>query len=149
MKTLFNPRDREALSHRLAALEPGAQRLWGRMDSAQMLAHCAVALEVATGERALPQAFLGKLIGPLVGLLVLGRRPFSRSAPTAPAFVVADARDFEAERIRVATLIDHFLQRGPGHAARQRHPFFGRLSGEQWGRLVYKHLDHHLRQFGV
>jgi hypothetical protein len=149
MQTIFHPADREAIARRLATLEPEAQRQWGRMDAAQMLAHCAVGLEVAAGERSLPQAFLGKLIGPLVGVLVLGQRPFGHDAPTAPAFVVLGARDFEAERIRVATLIDHVVQRGPEHAAQQTHPFFGRLSGEKWGRLVYKHLDHHLRQFGV
>ena len=149
MKTLFNPADREALCLRLAALEPDAPRLWGSMNAAQMLAHCAIALEVAAGDRPLPQAFLGKLIGPLVGRLILGQRPFSHNAPTAPGFVVREARDFEAERIRVATLMDRVVQHGPESAGRQTHPFFGRLSGDQWGRLAHKHLDHHLRQFGV
>ena len=149
MKTVFNPRDREALSHRLAALEPGARRLWGKMDAAQMLSHCAAMLEVCTGDRPMKQAFLGKLITPLFGRMILGERPFSRDAPTDPSFVVSDPRDFEAERIRVATLIDRLVRHGPESAGRQTHPFFGRLSGEQWGRLVYKHLDHHLRQFGV
>ena len=149
MKTLFNPKDREALSLRLAALEPDAQRQWGRMNAAQMLAHCAIALEVAAGDRPMPQAFLGKLITPLFGRMILGERPFSRDSPTNPSFVVTDLRDFEAERIRVATLIDRVVQHGPESAGRQTHPFFGRLSGDQWGRLAHKHLDHHLRQFGV
>lgn len=26
---------------------------------------------------------------------------------------------------------------------------FGRISGRSWGVLQHKHLDHHLRQFGV
>ena len=149
MKTLFNPADREALSHRLAALEPGSPRQWGQMDAAQMLRHCAIALEVASGDRPMKQAFLGKLLTPFIGRLILGARPFRRNAPTAPTFVVSDAQDFDAERARVATLIDRCVQRGVESASRQTHPFFGRLGGDQWGHLIYKHLDHHLSQFGV
>jgi hypothetical protein len=149
MKTIFHPADREEISHRLAVLEPAAPRLWGTMDPAQMLAHCATVLAVGTGDRPMKQAFLGKLVTPLLGWVLLGERPFSRDAPTDPSFVVTGAQDFEAERIRVATLIDRFVRHGPESAGRQTHPFFGRLNGDQWGRLVYKHLDHHLRQFGV
>lgn len=149
LESLFNPLDREALAHRVAALEPSAQRQWGTMDSAQMLLHCAIGLEAATGDRPLKQAFLGKLVTPFIRKFVLGTQPFRRNVPTDPTFVVADARDFEAERVRLATLIDRFVRRGPEAAATQVHVFFGRLSGEEWGRLMYKHLDHHLRQFGV
>lgn len=149
MQSLFNPADREALAHRLAALEPGTTRQWGRMDPAQMLLHCAIGLETATGDRPMQQAFLGKLLTPFIRKLVLGRKPFRRNSPTDPTFVVSDARDFEAERARLATLIDRFVRRGPDSAGKATHAFFGRLSGEEWGRLMHKHLDHHLRQFGV
>lgn len=149
MKSLFNPADREALSQRLAALEPGTQRQWGRMDVAQMLFHCALGLEAATGDRPMKQVFLGKLLGPFVRGMVLGERPFKQSSPTDRSLVVSDARDFEVERARLATLIDRFVQRGPESAAKATHAFIGRLSGDEWGRLMYKHLDHHLRQFGV
>ncbi|HJW72102.1 MAG TPA: DUF1569 domain-containing protein [Geothrix sp.] len=149
MPSLFNPADREALAHRLAALEPGTTRQWGKMDPAQMLLHCAIGLETATGDRPMRQAFLGKLLTPFIRKLVLGRKPFRRNSPTDPSFVVSDARDFEAERARLATLIDRFVRRGPESAGKATHAFFGRLSGEEWGRLMHKHLDHHLRQFGV
>ncbi len=149
MKTLFNALDREALAHRVAALEPSAQRQWGTMDPAQMLLHCALGLEVATGDRPMKQVLLGKLLTPFLRRIVLGKLPFRRHLPTSPAFVVAAARDFEAERIRLATLLDRFVRRGSEAAATQVHPFFGRLRGDEWGRLAYKHLDHHLRQFGV
>ncbi len=149
MKSLFNPADRESLAHRLADLERGAVRQWGKMDPAQMLCHCATGLEAATGARPMKQVFLGKLLTPFLRGMVLGERPFRRNSPTDPAFVISDARDFEVERTRLATFIDRFIQYGPAAAARQTHPFFGRLSGDEWGRLMYKHLDHHLRQFGV
>ncbi len=149
MKSLFNPTDRESLSLRLATLEPDTTRQWGKMDPAQMLLHCAIGLEAVTGGRPMKQVFLGKLVTPFIRGRVLGEKPFRRNVPTAPAFVVSDRRDFEEERTRLATLVDRFIQRGAESAGKQTHPFFGRLSGEEWGRLMYKHLDHHLRQFGL
>lgn len=149
MKSLFNPTDRESLSRRLATLEPDARRQWGKMDPAQMLLHCAIGLEAVTGDLPTKQVFLGKLVTPFIRGLVLGEKPFRRNVPTDPTFVVSDRRGFEEERTRLATQIDRFVQRGPGSAGKKPHVFFGRLSGDEWGRLMYKHLDHHLRQFGV
>ncbi|MBK8572681.1 MAG: DUF1569 domain-containing protein [Holophagaceae bacterium] len=149
MKSLFNPGDRDTLAQRLSELEPTAQRQWGKMDSAQMLRHCAISLGDALGERPVKQAFLGKLITPLIRGQIFGDKPFGRNAPTDPTYVIKDSPDFDAERARLATLIDRVVQRGTAKTEGMIHPFFGRLSGEQWGRLIYKHFDHHLRQFGV
>lgn len=149
MRSMFNPVDRESLAHRLATLEPDARRQWGKMEPAQMLLHCAIGLEAATGDRPMKQVLLGKLLTPFIRGMVLGERPFRRNSPTDPAFVVSDARTFETERTRLATLIDRFVQRGPKSAEKETHAFFGRLNGDEWGRLMYKHLDHHLKQFGV
>ena len=149
MKTLFNPADREALSHRLAALEPGSPRQWGQMDAAQMLHHCTIAMEDILGEREVKQAFLGRLVTPLIRGLIFGEKPFRRGSPTDPLYVVSQPQAFDVERARLATLIDRVVQRGTAKTEGGVHPFFGRLSGEQWGILGYKHLDHHLRQFGV
>jgi len=149
MQSLFNPADREALSMRVATLGPDASRQWGTMAPAQMLLHCAIGLEAATGDRPMKQAFLGKLVTPFILGSVLGEKPLRRNVPTDPSFVVSDPREFEVERTRLATLIDRFIRRGPEAAAQETHAFFGRLSGDQWGRLMFKHLDHHLRQFGV
>lgn len=149
MNSLFNPKDREALSLRLAELEPDAARQWGRMAPAQMLRHCALGLEAATGDRPMKQLLLGKVLSPFVRRLALGSRPFGRNGPTDPSYVVKEAPDFETERARLAKLIDRFVQRGPATAATAIHPFFGRLSGDEWGTLMFKHLDHHLRQFGL
>ena len=119
------------------------------MQPAQMLRHCAVALGDVLGDRPVKQAFLGKLITPLIRGQIFGDKPFGRNAPTDPTYVIKDALDFDAERARLATLIDRVVQRGTAKTEGMIHPFFGRLSGEQWGRLIFKHFDHHLRQFGV
>ncbi len=149
MQSLFETVEREALLGRLAALQPGASRLWGKMNPAQMLTHCAIGMETAAGVRPMKQKLLGRIVTPLIRSSVFGEKPFRRNAPTDPSFVVSDARDFEAERARLTGLIALFVERGPDAASKQTHAFFGRLSGEEWGRLMHKHIDHHLRQFGA
>ena len=149
MSSLHDRDARDAMLFRLASLQPGATRLWGKMDSAQMLAHLVIAMECATGERASEQSLLGKIVTPFIRTLVFGPRPFAKNGPTDPSYVVAGAREFESEKARLTRLIERFGERGPLGAAGQVHPFFGRLSAEQWGRLTWKHVDHHLRQFGA
>jgi hypothetical protein len=146
--TLFNDHDRTALVARIDALQPAATRLWGKMNAAQMLCHCAHALEVGTGDRPLKQRLIGKIFAPFVRASILGDKPFSKNSPTDPTFVVSDERDFDAERARLTGLIDRFVARGPEAAGRVVHSFFGKLTGDEWGRLMHKHIDHHLRQFG-
>jgi hypothetical protein len=75
--------------------------------------------------------------------------PMRRGSPTAPDMLVTDERDFETERHRLRGLIDRFAAAGPHGCTNQPHSFFGHLTAEQWAVLMYKHIDHHLRQFGV
>ena len=149
MKTLFDAADREALVERIHALQPGAQRQWGKMNPAQMLCHCTRPLESATGDRPVKQRFLGKLVTPLIRSSIFSEKPFSKNSPTDPTFVVADERDFAEERAKLLMLIDRLVARGPAATGNAPHSFFGKLSGEEWGQLMYKHIDHHLQQFGV
>jgi hypothetical protein len=60
-----------------------------------------------------------------------------------------DEREFAAERERLLTLTERFVRNGAGFAGQQAHAFFGKMTGAEWGELTHKHLDHHLRQFGV
>ncbi len=149
MHTLFDPADRDAIAQRLKGLQPASPRQWGKMDAAQMLTHCSVALEVACGDRRKTQRLLGRIVAPFVKSSLLGDKPFMRNAPTDPEYRIADERDFEREKVRLSALVDRFCTRGPASAEGLVHSFFGRLTGEEWGRLMYKHLDHHLQQFGA
>lgn len=119
------------------------------MGAAQMLCHCAIALETGTGDRPMKQKLIGKILMPLFKKKLLGDQPFQKNSPTDPSFVVRNECDFVAERARLVALIDRFVQLGAGSAGAQTHAFFGRLTGEQWGELMYKHIDHHLQQFGA
>ncbi|HSY51790.1 MAG TPA: DUF1569 domain-containing protein [Thermoanaerobaculia bacterium] len=149
MKTLFDQADRESICQRLGVLQAGSPRQWGKMNAAQMVTHCARALETGTGDRPMKQKFLGRIITPFIRSSILGEKPFGRNAPTDPSFVVADQREFAVERQRLLDLIDRLVERGTAAAATQTHAFFGKLTGEEWGQLMYKHIDHHLQQFGV
>lgn len=71
------------------------------------------------------------------------------NSPTVRSLVVADERDFAEERDRLSRLIDKFAAGGPAGCTRNPHTFFGKMTPDQWAILTYKHLDHHLRQFGV
>ncbi|HEY2093983.1 MAG TPA: DUF1569 domain-containing protein [Thermoanaerobaculia bacterium] len=149
MKTLFDPADRSALEGRIRALGPDNRRLWGKMSAAQAMCHCGRPLETAIGEKPMKQAFIGKIIMPFIRKTIFSEKPFGKSAPTDPTFVVADERELNAERDQLLTLIDRFVQRGPDAARKETHSFFGKLSGAEWGQLMYKHIDHHLQQFGA
>ena len=148
MKTLFDPADRESILKRLESLRPDSPRQWGKMNTAQMLCHCARALETGAGERPMKQALIGKILMPFFRKSILGEKPFKRNSPTDPSFVVSDEQDFQAERKRVQDLIQRFVERGSSAAGKETHSFFGKMTGEEWGELMYKHLDHHLQQFG-
>lgn len=147
--SIFDAADRARLLARLDALRPEGARLWGKMNPAQMLAHCAVAIELPLGNPARKQLLIGKLFAPLVRRKYLGDAPFPKSSPTDPAFVVGDPRNFASEKARLLSVLTRFVERGPEAATGTVHTFFGRMSGAEWGRLIYKHLDHHLRQFGI
>lgn len=148
MKSLFEPANRDAILARIGALQPECAREWGKMNPAQMLCHCALALETATGDRPMKQKLLGKILMPFIRSSILGEKPFSKNSPTDPTFVVSEARDFAAERARLIDLINRFVERGEAAAAKETHAFFGKMTGQEWGELMYKHIDHHLRQFG-
>lgn len=148
MQSLFEPAARENVNARLGKLQPGSPRQWGKMSASQMLAHCANALEVASGDKPRKQALIGRIFGPLARKKMLGEEPFGKNSPTDPTFVIRDERDFEGEKSRLRGVLDRFCDRGPDHAGKQTHSFLGRMSGDEWGVLMYKHLDHHFRQFG-
>ena len=83
----------------------------------------------------------------------MAAKPAGRSrqpdSPTDPGFIVTGPRDFVSEKARLTALVNRFCDAGSAAADGRVHSFLGRLSGEEWGRMMWKHLDHHLRQFGA
>jgi hypothetical protein len=150
MKNLFEAAALEEVKERMARMRPDSERVWGKMNPGQALAHCSAAIEWVVGDRIPPRLLLGRIIGWMVKPMVLGNdEPMRRNSPTIKDLVVKDERDLGTERERLCGLIDRFAAAGPEGCTRHPHSFFGRLTPEEWATLMYKHLDHHLRQFRV
>jgi hypothetical protein len=151
LKNLFEPGRAEDVKARVAKLTAESERRWGKMTPAQAMAHCSKGLEMAVGDAKPPRMFVGRIFGGLIKRLALGDdKPIKKESPTVPSMVMHDVDcDLDAERTRLTVLIDRFVAAGPAGTSTHPHPFFGRLRGEEWAILMYKHLDNHLRQFGA
>jgi hypothetical protein len=151
MKNLFDATVANQVKARLKKLEPQSERHWGKMTAPQMLAHCSVSMQWAVGEvvpekGALPARLMGRLVKPMV---FRNEDPLRKNSPTAGSLIVSDERDLGKERERLSGLIDKFVVGGAAGCTKNPHSFFGKMTPEEWAILMYKHLDHHLRQFGV
>jgi Protein of unknown function (DUF1569) len=149
MKSLFNAADNNEFIVRINKLTPEAKAVWGKMTVAQMLAHCQQPLKVAFGELKLKRGIPGILFGSYFKKKLTGKATFSRNSPTDPAFVVKEDKNFEEEKNKLIPLIQKFAKEGPAAIINEKHPFFGKLTPQDWDILQSKHLDHHLSQFGV
>jgi hypothetical protein len=150
MRSLFEAEAVREVKGRISRLQPDSQRLWGKMNAAQAVAHCSGGLEFAVGDKTPPRMFLGRIMGGVIKPLVLRNDlPMRRNSPTVKGLIVEDQRDLNTERERLCSLIDRFVQAGRDGCTTHPHSFFGRLTPDEWAVLMYKHLDHHLRQFQV
>ena len=149
MKNLFDKDTHSEIIQRINSLSPASQRQWGKMNVAQMLAHCKEAFKVPLSDKKMPRMFLGFLIGWMIKSKLYNESPWKQNLPTAPNFIIKDERDFEKEKQELSGLIDQFHNGGPENVGRYPHPLFGTFTKEQWGKAMYKHLDHHLKQFGA
>jgi hypothetical protein len=147
MKSLFNAAENRELIDRIGKLTPSTPALWGKMRVDQMLAHCQAPFKVAYGELNLKRGLIGLLFGGMAKKQMSGNKPFKQNLPTHPKFLVADQRVFNEEKEKLESCIVRF--NNPKAIVLDTHPFFGKMSPDEWDNLMWKHLDHHLRQFGV
>jgi hypothetical protein len=151
VKNLFEKERAEELKERVARLTTESPRQWGKMNAAQAIAHCVQAFALPSGEQKPPRAaFMVRIIGRVIKPLALGDdKPMRRNSPTIPILMIPDDRDLARERERLCAAIDEFVAAGAAGCSDHPHTFFGRLTPDEWAILMYKHVDHHLRQFGV
>ena len=143
MKSIQDKGTLDEVVNRINVLKGTEQRLWGTMTVSQMLAHCTKQLEMGTG--AIPtRSMFPKPIQWLAKQTFGFKLPWSRNLPTAPEMVARKEVDFDNERTRLLETIDLFLKT----ESLGLHPIFGNMTKEEWCKIAYKHLDHHLRQFG-
>ena len=147
IKNLFDPSVKQEIIDRINKLTPQTQRQWGKMDVSQMLAHVQQPIEVAFGKRRLKGHWLLKLIGPLFKSKLYNGQPYKQGLPTDKSYIMTGTtKEFEKEKQELLTLINNFHEPSLIDA---RHPVFGTFTKEQWSLATWKHLDHHLKQFGV
>lgn len=135
---------------RIQKLSNTSQPQWGKMTVAQMLAHCNVTYEyIFEDHYKKPGGFRKLMLRLLVKPIVVGEKPYSHNSPTAPDFRISDERAFAKEQARLIDFISRTQQLGRAHFEGYESHSFGKLTGSEWNNMFYKHLDHHLNQFGV
>ncbi|MDX5340205.1 MAG: DUF1569 domain-containing protein [Cyclobacteriaceae bacterium] len=150
MKNIFDPKVTDELIDRINQLKPETPALWGKMSVDQMLAHCCVAYEMAfTNKHPKPNPLMRFLLKMFVKKGVVNEVPYPKNSRTAPAFIIADHKNFEEEKDRLIKYIEHTYSLGEDHFEGKESLSFGPLTAQEWNNLFYKHLDHHLKQFGV
>ena len=147
VKNLFDPAVKQDIIARINKLTPESKALWGKMNVGQMLAHLQVPIGVADGTQKLKRTIFGRIVGPMVKSIIYNDKPFKRSLPTDPSFVmIGNEKDFETEKEKLLIIVSNFTE---ASIVNETHTFFGKLTKEQWSKGTWKHLDHHLQQFGV
>lgn len=149
MQSFFNETDNNQLVDRINKLTPESKAGWGKMGVSQMLAHCQPPLKVAIGEAKLKPGIMGFLFGKMAKKQLMKPGDFKKNLPTAPSFIVKEERVFEEEKNKLISLIKKVKDTGASALTVNPHPFFGKMTETEWDTLQWKHLDHHLRQFGV
>lgn len=147
--SLWNISDQEDLKLRLSHLRNDSPRHWGTMDVGQMLRHMDIAYKNATGEVTVPKQAMAVVTSLTpVKWLIIKYMPFQRNLPTAKEYKVTASIDFKAAYDTFLNTFNRMVSEHPSIVFSE-HPIFGKMSHEMWGTLLYKHLDHHLQQFGA
>lgn len=147
VKNLFDTEVKQEIIERIQKLTPDTKAVWGKMNVAQMLSHVQRPIGIAFGTHQPKGSFLLRLIGPLFKSKLWDQQLYKKSLPTDPTFIMTGTvKDFEKEKSALLELINRFSIE---NIIKDQHPIFGKLTKENWSKATWKHLDHHLKQFGV
>lgn len=150
MKNIFEQQTAKEVIDRINKLTPSSKPQWGKMTVDQMLAHCNVTYEMAyENKHPKPGAFKRFLLRSFVKNIVVNEKPYKKNSPTAPEFKIVDQKNFEAEKSRLINYVNKTTELGASYFDNRESHSFGKLSTIEWNNMFYKHLDHHLTQFGV
>lgn len=151
LPNIFSKEVADSVIQRIEKLTPETQPLWGKMDVSQMLAHCTVTYRYLYEPEKFkkPNFLLAWVLRTFVKKGVTNEVPYKRNISTAPDFIIRDKRNFENEKKNLITYIQKVQQEGSSAFDGRASFSFGKLTVEEWNNMFYKHLDHHLTQFGV
>ena len=150
MKNIFKPEVTADFIERINKLSPSTKGKWGTMNVSQMLAHLNVSYDYIYSEKyPKPKGFKKFILKKLVKPIVVGDKGYKENSRTAPDFVITDEREFEAEKKKLIDAMNKTQQLGENHFDGKESHSFGALNSKEWNNMFVKHLEHHLKQFGV
>ncbi|WP_299672513.1 DUF1569 domain-containing protein [uncultured Polaribacter sp.] len=150
MKSIFTKEVTKEVIDRIENLSATTQPNWGKMSVAQMLAHCCVSYEmVYTDKHPKPNAFAKFMLKAIVKKFVVSDKPYAKNGRTAAQFLITEEKDFKHEKSRLIHFLNQTQELGTSYFDGKESHSFGKLTIEEWNNLFYKHIDHHLTQFGV
>lgn len=147
MKSLFENSVQAEINNRIAQLSANSVRKWGTMSVSQMLKHMEIAFSVPIKKINLPKDKLYIFsANPIARTLLIDILPWPKNMITAKDFIVTTDPNFETAKTELLTTYSEFLNATDLSGS---HPVFGVMDKATWGKAMYKHFDHHLKQFGV
>jgi hypothetical protein len=146
---IFIPEETEKLVQRIQALTPDSNAQWGKMTVAQMLAHCSIPYELNHKNPPKIGFWMKWMMKNFFKSSMVNDRPYSKNIQTARVFKMVDDKQFQREKERLIALVRAAHAMGEGYYNGLPHYAIGPLSSDDWNNLLFKHLDHHLRQFGA
>ena len=149
MTSIYNPADNQKIIDRINKLTPESKALWGKMTVDQMLHHSKLASDTAFGKQDLKINFLMKILGKMLKKKVFYGGEMGKNSPTAKEFIITEHYDLEKVKSELIANFSRFASEGKSSIKMMNHPFWGKMTYEDWDALMWKHLDHHLKQFGV
>lgn len=150
LPNIFHSQTTTEFTWRINSLTGNEIPLWGKMNVGQMLSHCCVPYQQILGENAdRPPFIMRVLMRWFFRKSMTNAKPYQKNLPTGPTLVRTGSHNINEERIRLISYIERVRQLGPEKLADIPSLSLGKLSSEEWSNMLYKHLDHHLRQFGV
>jgi len=150
LPNIFTKSVSEKTIQRIDLLKANSQPNWGKMNVEQMLAHSNVMYEMVFEDKhPKPNFFMKLIMKAFVKRIVVSETPYKHNSQTAPAFIIKDSRNFDIEKNRLIQHIKKTQQLGEESFEGKKSHSFGALSKTEWNNMFYKHIDHHLNQFGV
>ena len=147
MKSIWQSDACEELLTRVERLQPIAPAQWGKMNCSRMLVHVTDGLRMATGELAVAPKKMPLRYTPIKQLVIYWL-PFPKGAPTAPELLARTPDEWQAEVSQFKEALRQFVSNSQ-RTVWPEHPAFGKLTAKDWGVLMYRHIDHHFKQFGA
>lgn len=151
LPNIFTKEVTDEIIARINKLTPDSQRQWGTMDAARMLAHCSVTYELVyePEKHPKPNPVMDMALRLFAKQVCVSEKPYKKNLPTEKSFIIRSEKDFENERARLIAYIEKTQALGEDEFDGKEYVSFGVLTKTEWNNMLYKHLDHHLTQFGV